>query len=230
MRILAFLTAILLLSPMPQDYSERTVGDEQYSMTVRHYPAPFGGAPNIVLVHDWGGDMDRWNDVAHKLQELGFGVILFNLAGHGGDAVPYYRFSNEHMDLLRRQVALALRFAREQGSVVHLLGAGLGANLALEAALDSTFVSRIVAVSPGLDYRGVKLTERMAEELPGKVLFIASQEDSYSVHSIEVFVRHAGEEEPGTRFYSNVGHGVWILKRLPESLATIARWLTENPE
>lgn len=227
--MLNIFVAATLLFTIAQDYRDYSATDDSgLSVPVRYYSPPYGGAPVIVVVHDWGGSIDRWEDVSAKLQKLGFGVVLFNLRGHDGSSIPYYRFSDVQIKDLQRDVALAVDFARKRapGNII-LMGAGLGANLALMVAAEDVEIGKIVALSPGLHYRGLMINGDMTEKLDGRVMLVASQEDSYSVFSIDIMARHF-ETAPEVKYYSNVGHGVWIIKRLPEALATVARWLSEG--
>lgn len=196
-------------------------------VNLHYYSQPYGGAPVIVVAHDWGGSFERWQDIAERFQKLGFGVILFNFRGHGDAEHPYYYFTDKQVENLGLDLKLAVRFAKDRsGGKVLLVGAGLGANLALQLAAQDESIKKVAAISPGLDYRGIQLDESMAKKLGKRVFFIASQEDSFSVHSIEIF-SHYFESPPETKLYATGGHGVWILKRLPESLVTLARWLSE---
>lgn len=215
----------LFLAPAPQDVRDYTVGAEGRTIAVRHYAAPYGGAPTVVIVHDWGSSMRRWEDIAAQMQHLGFSVVLFDLAGHGIEG-NYYLYTDEQVAGLGTDVATAVDFARRTaGGEVYLIGAGLGANLALEMAAADETIGKVVAISPGMYYRGVRLRREMGELLNGRVMLLSSQEDIYSTRSIELF-RTIFENDPPVQFYNNAGHGVWIIKRVPEALGTIARWLS----
>ena len=127
---------------------------------------------------------------------------------------------------MREDVILAIRFARERGGeTTHILGAGLGANLALAVAAEDGGVSRVVAISPGLDYRGVTLDESLQKLPPERVLLVASLEDVYSVYSIRELVNPL-PVKPETRMLNNAGHGVWILRRQEGIVDSIAAWLS----
>ena len=65
---------------------------------------------------------------------------------------------------------------------VAIIGASIGANIALNYAVKDDSVKAIILISPGLDYRGVK-TEETIKQFKNPILIIASQDDSYSADS-----------------------------------------------
>ena len=234
--IAIFALAVALFLQSPQEVSLHTItAEDGHALPLRYYQPQFRGAPSVVVVHDWGGSLERWTDIAERLRGFGFGVVLFNMRGHGGATRAYYFFTNPQIAEMAGDIALVLRFVRERSDgPLHILGAGLGANLAIVAAVADGAVDKVVAISPGLNYRGVTIDERITELPPESMLLIASREDVYSVHSIDELVHlfPASQEgmsagQPVRRLYDNVGHGVWILKRLPGAVETIARWLSE---
>jgi alpha-beta hydrolase superfamily lysophospholipase len=217
----------MLAAALPQqNYSQHAAASaEGLTLPVRYYHPPAAGAPLVVIVHGWGSSQEHWSRIAEKLQEYGFGVVLFNLRGHGGSTKAYYYFTDEQIAGMKADVALALAFARGRaGGDIHLLGAGLGASLAIDVAADEGGVDKVVAISPGLEYRGLDIRDAVAKLGAANLLFVASQEDVYSVHSIRELERGIGGELQ-SRILNNAGHGVWMLMRQPASIEMIARWL-----
>ena len=225
MLILALAFSALL--GVPQDFTvDRVVDEYSNEIELRRYAAESANAPYLLIVHGIGNTLEQWHDIAAAFRNIGFNVVLFPLPGHGEEAVPHYRLSNKSLAISVQRTQLVLDSIKRRGAKdIHLLGTGFGANVAMSIAVENESL-RVVAISPGLNYRGQILTQAMAEELPGRLMIVASQEDTYTIHSIGVFEEAAGKEIE-TQLYSNIGHGVWILKRLPESLLTISRWLTE---
>jgi len=230
--VLAYLTIAIFAAIVPQQqFSQHTAASEDgLTLTIRYYHPPAAGAPLVVVVHDWGGSLQNWEQISTKLQDYGFGVVLFNVRGHGGASTAYYYFSDERIAEMKKDVSLALAFARGRaGGAVHLLGAGLGANLAISVAAEEGGVDKVVAISPGLNYRGIGVGDAVQELEKGNLslLMIASQEDVYSVYSIRELERSL-EGRSQSRLLNNAGHGVWILMRQPASIEMIARWLARG--
>lgn len=218
---------LVLLAGAPQDGAreERISDGSGLDITARYYQPPFGGAPTIVIVHDWGARYQRWEDIAPRFQSLGFGVILFNLRGHGTRSNPWYLFTDDDVRDLKRDVSLVSDYAaRLSPGMVYIIGEGLGANLAMAVAADNAAIRKVVALSPGLAYRGVYLSGEILAKVSGRVLLIASRDDTYSANCLRE-INAMLPEEPASTLYSNAGHGVWMLKRVPDAIPAIARWL-----
>lgn len=224
--MLSALLTLALLLPQPQDEVRKEVvvsDDGLKSVSVHFYQPPYAGAPNIVIVHDWGGSKDNWADIAQILRSFGHGVVLFDLRGHSDASIAYYYFTDEQVAEMLEDVALVVKYAREKGSgPVHIMGAGLGANLAIIASAIDGRVGKVVAISPGLNYRGLKTAEAMEKLDPERVLLLAGQEDIYSVYSTRELKRLYQVER---KLYQSAGHGVWMLKRQNEILDDIIKWL-----
>ena len=58
-----------------------------------------------------------------------------------------------------------------------VIGAGIGANLGLNACVDQPGCVGMVLLSPGLDYRGITTAEAMARLTARPVLITASEND-----------------------------------------------------
>jgi len=224
--MLPVLLSLCMLLPQPQDKirQEIAISEDGYtSLPVRYYTPPFAGAPMVVIVHDWGGTADNWSDTASFLQIIGYSVLLFDMRGHGGATTAYYYFKDSQVAGMLEDVRLALEFGRGKNpGTIHLIGAGLGANLALAAAAEDGNAGKVIAISPGLNYRGIRAGDALGDLDPEGVLLLASQEDVYSVHSIRELLRLYPVER---KIYQSAGHGVWMLKRQPEIRQENADWL-----
>lgn len=222
---LALFMIMSLAAPQDGMREERISDGLGLDIAAQYYLPPFGGAPTIVVVHDWGATMKRWEDVAPRFQSLGFGVILFNLRGHGIRHNPWYLFSDDQVRDLHRDVALVVDYAaRLSPGSVFLIGEGLGANLAITVAAGNSSVRKVIALSPGLNYRGVVLHRELMEQVSSRVLLVASRDDTYAARCLRE-INGMLSEEPAATFYSNAGHGVWMLKRIPDAIPSMARWL-----
>lgn len=230
--MVSVLTIILaLLAPAQDAYTALELSADGFEVTARYYSPPYSGAPVIVVVHDWGETLDNWDAVARLFSGYGFAVITFALPGHShGDNSRYYHADGAIADYLEA-VDAACSYAGSRSRTVHLLGSGLGANLAMVYAAGNRLQGRVAALSPGLDYRGIVVEPEQLRSIAPRLMLIASQEDTYSTNSIQVFGKALTElsenEKPPVVLYSNAGHGIWILKRLAESRASTVRWFSE---
>ena len=223
------LVLMLVISPVQDQYRDHTVTDVNgRTLDLRYYSPPFSGAPTVIICHEWGGSIDTWSDIARSLKKLGFGVVLYSQRGHGNGDVPYYLMAKWQVESMHLDLNMAIDFAvKNSGQNVFVIGAGMGANIAMKVASEDLRVKKVVAISPGLNYKGFKLHKDMTRNLENRLMMVASQEDVYSMKTINLFTSNS-EKPAETSFYSNSGRGVWILKRQPESLATVARWLSDT--
>jgi pimeloyl-ACP methyl ester carboxylesterase len=116
--------------------------------------------PAIILVHGIGGQRsaDGAVEIAARLVDAGYAVLLFDLRGHGesnGDRVSGGYFE-------RRDVLGAYDFMLERGTspgTIGLLGLSMGAGIAIMAAAQEDGIAAVVADTPFAD-----IDDRIVEE------------------------------------------------------------------
>jgi alpha-beta hydrolase superfamily lysophospholipase len=228
----AFLILLALVIPLQEEYVSYTIpGEGGSEIPIRLYSPPFSGAPMILVVQDWGETIDNWHPVAKTFKELGFSVLVYTHPGHEKGSMEKYSHTDRDIAGYQERLQMVYSYALGRTKVVHILGSGLGANLAVLFAEESGIEGRIAAVSPGLNYRDLIITPDIAMKVADSIMLVASQEDTYSAWSVrnmmQLFQKLPEKERPQSVLYSNVGHGVWLLKRLPESIASITRWYSD---
>ena len=82
----------------------------------------------------------------------------------------------------------------------------------------------VVALSPGLDYRGVQPAVALSGLGDRPVLFVASSEDSYAAESATALATGAGNGGQLV-IYDGAGHGTAMLAREPALTDLLLRWL-----
>ena len=107
---------------------------------------------------------------------------------------------------------------------VAIVGASIGANLALLTGANEEGVKTVVLLSPGLDYSGVKTGEAMAAYQNRPVLIVASEEDTYSADSSRV-LEESAVGEVSLVMYQNAGHGTNMFVAEPELGELLIDWL-----
>jgi len=184
-------------------------------------------APAILLLHMLGSQRSAWQPLIPWLVDSGYNVLAIDIRGHddtgGGQDWP----------AAERDVETWLDWLGEQPSVVPdqiaTVGASIGANLALNGcAFDDRCVTT-VALSPGLDYRGVVTETAIAEGLTDRsTLLVASQQDSYSADSVKTLAMEA-EGELGLQLYMGSAHGTNLLREPGAPvIPVILNWLTTH--
>jgi dienelactone hydrolase len=173
------------------------------------YEASARPAPAVVLVHMLGRSKDEWIAFAERLQDNGITALAIDLRGHGQSGGNGADFPVMVGDV---QAALAWLGSRPgvRPASIGVVGASLGANLAMLAAADLSTPPAVASISPSLDYRGLRLDAAVMKKLAGRaVWFAASTEDPYALRTIKDLV---GENSgPEQRLSTIRAHGTPLL-------------------
>ncbi|HTM68103.1 MAG TPA: alpha/beta fold hydrolase [Candidatus Binatia bacterium] len=201
-----------------------------------HRPGP-QGAPAALLLHMMPATKESWEPLAAALAGRGFATLAIDLRGHGesvvgegGEKLDYKAFDDAAHQAKVFDVDAAMRWLAEQGtpaSRTALVGASIGANLAIAWAAAHPEVPAAVALSPGLDYHGVT-TEAAAKAMPReqKLLLAASDDDGYSFESVQTLA----EADPNAEVQrlSAAGHGTRMFEARPDLLEYVVEWIVRN--
>ncbi|MBI5623555.1 MAG: alpha/beta fold hydrolase [Elusimicrobia bacterium] len=188
------------------------------------------GRPVAVLAHGYGSGRAEWAGLALELQAKGWGTVALDLRGHGdSNTGPAGRvdfnfidsqgtWSDAVADL--EAVLEHLRLQKVPLSRTCLVGASIGANLVSLAAARHPGLACSVLLSPGRDYRGVKLDENPFPKV--RTLAAASPEDPYAYQTLVGFEARRSKIK---LLEASRGHGVEML-RDADFNAELLRWLT----
>jgi dienelactone hydrolase len=121
-------------------------------------------APGVLLVHDAGGERSQLEPIAERLQKLGFGVLSFDLRGHGDsktDKLNWETLSEDERTatwtFAQRDVDAATRWLLGQSSIhstsLNLVGLKAGCALVARHARDDEKVVCVALIAPNpVDY------------------------------------------------------------------------------
>lgn len=231
---------------------ERSPATQQLAYTDVRFPARGGdaqlagwyvqhaaGRHVLVIVH--GKDSSRTREHSGRTAELmarlyrrGFALLAIDLRGHGqsklfpdgstkdlcsggGDAL----FAGMVSD-----VKAAVGYARTTlgAQSVAVIGASIGSNSALVAFSEDAQLAMVVALSPGLDYLGIK-TDGAVRQLGSRpALLEAADDDSYSAGSVRQL--QALNSALTTKIWPSGGHANQLLTSHPEELPRLAELVT----
>ena len=187
------------------------------------YEAAAAPAPAVVLVHMLTRAKEDWRSFAERLQSAGITALALDLRGHGqseGSAAPLPAMA------LDVQAAVAWLSARSEVSAgaVAIVGASLGASLALLTAADAPSVRGVALLSPASDYRGVRIDAAAKKYGSRPMLLIASSEDPYALRTVRAMT---GADLPARdqRISTQTAHGSLLVDRDPEVAAALVDWL-----
>lgn len=189
--------------------------------------------PSLILIHEKGSGKEVWKSLAEGAQRIGFTVVCFDMRGHGesvlknGQPIDFKEFTTKDW----RGVSLDLDAVVERlitdgadPSRMGVVGAGLGANLALRYAAERPAVHSVVLISPGRVYEGIGIQEPLQSFNRRPLLVLAAENDPFSAQSAQEIQREAsGYAE--LRMYPGPAHGVELLHFSNSARAQILQWL-----
>ncbi|MGW8249702.1 MAG: alpha/beta hydrolase [Anaerolineales bacterium] len=188
----------------------------------QHPPPPW---PGVLLLHMVYGSRQDWQDFVTRLTGAGYAVLALDMRAHGdsGGSLEWDKFGN---DLLRVWDYFASRPDVEAGHS-GVVGASIGANMALRLGASQPGVGGVVLLSPGLDYYGVTTADALETYGQRPLLIAASEEDSYAAESSRQLLKLAGGDAV-LEMYSGAGHGTVMFSREPGLADLIVGWLDQK--
>ena len=180
-------------------------------------------APGVVLVHMLGRSKDEWAAVASRLQEVGVTTLAMDLRGHGGSSGSSGTLTPMTADVRAAAEWLVARGNVRPGSVA-IVGASLGATLAVLAAADSPSVRAVALISPSLDYRGLRLDATVMKKLGKRAVWlVASTEDPYALRTLRELADADATREQ--RLSAVRAHGTALFSADPDLMPALVDWL-----
>ncbi|HSU72339.1 MAG TPA: alpha/beta hydrolase, partial [Candidatus Binatia bacterium] len=183
--VLALILLLTACAPLGRQYEvpmdKLTTADGQAIAFT--YTAAKPGSPGAILLHQFRRDRHDYDSFAPQLQKAGYNVIAIDVRGHGqssGSAQNEADFQNIPLD-----IAAAKNFLAKKGAdTKHLLliGASFTANSIINDAATDKDVVAVIAISPGMDFKGIK-PEQGIRDVPATLL-IAAEDDPYSASSV----------------------------------------------
>jgi acetyl esterase/lipase len=190
---------------------------------------PDTGLPAILLLHMNQSTRASWEPVIQPLVDARYHVLAVDLRGFGETG------GDRNWQLALEDVQVWLDWLRMQPGVdpafVSVMGASIGANLALLGCGSDADCVTAIALSPGIDYFGIRPGESLNETLLDRpILLIVSQLDSQSITGVEEFFATA-RGEVGARIFTGRSHGTSLLMTYGDRLTPfIISWLDEHVE
>ncbi|MBN1585758.1 alpha/beta fold hydrolase [Candidatus Uhrbacteria bacterium] len=195
------------------------------------------GRRGAVLLHMMPAAKESWMSFEPYLIEAGFGVLTIDLRGHGqsvsgpnGQALDYRLFGDEEHMAKIRDVKAAVGWLSEEAGItlknIGLVGASIGANLAIAYAGTHPELPAVAALSPGLNYHGLTTEDRVRMMGAGQKLFLAaSREDDRSIAAVREL--SGIRPEATVREFEGAGHGTELFGTNPEFMAELAGWISD---
>jgi pyridoxine 5-phosphate synthase len=181
-------------------------------------------SPAVLLVHMLTRNRGEWGSLPDRLRDLGLTVLTIDLRGHGQSSG-----SAGDLPAMTQDVRAALQWLMTRPNVrpdaMAVVGASLGASLALLASVDVPQVRAIGLLSPSLDYRGLRTDVSLIKRLGSRSLWLASSaEDPMALRTMRDFA--AEPSGPREQHVSPaVAHGTVLLDRDADVGRSLVDWL-----
>ncbi len=210
-------------SVVPLGASQHWINTEDGYRVAAWYWAPRKpGSPGVILAHMRGSDKSSFAGLATKLVDEGFAALAIDLRGHGATIAPngqqgnYETFIDADYLAMLNDISAAHAFLDSlkevNGDRVAIIGASIGANLGIIYAAGDRRVRTVVALSPGLDYRGLKPLDYLDGYGQRALYLITSKQDAYSYQSCQALEQAAKEADPlSIRAFDGIDHGTDLL-------------------
>lgn len=213
-----------------------------------------------LLLHMMPATKESYVALAEALQQRGIASLAIDFRGHGesqGGSKGYERFTDKEQQEKIQDVRAAMLWfednaeksatlPKEYGNAppanyivprLVVVGASIGANLALQIFDEEAGIAGIVLLSPGLDYRGIKTDviarairddetrDREQQGRLGPMLLVAGgSDDEYSTDTVRQLASMLGTRAT-VRTFTNAGHGTTMFDQEPKFLAEVVSWI-----
>ncbi len=191
-----------------------------------------GSEHAVLLLHMMPATKESWEEFGEALNKKGFTVLAIDLRGHGesvqqeGNILNYRNFSDaEHQGSIA-DVEAAIAYLQEHGATeMSIVGASIGANLALWYQSEHPEIEKTILLSPGTNYRGI-IIEPFAEALSEEqeVYFVAGTLDGSAVE----MAKQIQNKVPGSseiKIYESSAHGTDLFAEDGKLMNTLISWL-----
>lgn len=166
-------------------------------------------APAVLLLHVANGSRHDWEPFAERLREAGIASLALDFRGHGASA------GRRDWERMAGDAATAFAFLRREPAIDHerigVVGASLGANVALAFGATEPAVRGVAMMSPGLSMYGY-LALPDAQGYGTRPLFILSAEGDFYSAETQRQVAALARESARSRILPGAAHGTALLK------------------
>ena len=225
--ILSALVLSLLAVTPPAEASGRSVTFKSLDCTAHAgelFESSNRPAPGVVLVHMLSRNKGDWRELPDRIRDAGITALTIDIRGHGGSSGSAADLPAMIQDVRAAAQWLATR-PNVRPDAIGVVGASLGASLALLAAVNLPQVRAIGLLSPSLDYRGLRTDTGLVKRLGSRAIWLAaSSEDPLALRTLRDMA--AESSGPHEQLVSGaVAHGTLLLERDDAVGRSLVDWL-----
>ncbi|MBI5881219.1 alpha/beta fold hydrolase [archaeon] len=193
----------------------KLVADDNVNLEATYCP---GKENAVIFLHMMNRDRHDWDSFAKKLNLMGYTVISFDLRGHGDSDLNWMDFEDADYKPMVSDVGVAAQYIYDNNAVnidrVYIIGASIGANLAVMYGVTDAKVKKVVMLSPGNDYHGINPLEALGK-FSRPALLVYSKRDRTAADVLAMKQIGKGEREV-IAYDMSTAHGTDMFKEHPE--------------
>lgn len=197
------------------------------------YPAVTGADTGALMLHMMPSTRKSFASFAVKLQNKDIMGLCIDLRGHGESQfgpTGYQLFSDAEHQKSIFDVEAGVEFLKSKGAKkIYLVGASIGANLALQYLVQNidSGVKAAVLLSPGITYHGIKIDDLAGKIHRTKAIYMAAaNDDTYSFDTVTKLYELVPEGvKRESDLFDTGGHGTKLFDAHPEFMDKLVDWL-----
>jgi pyridoxine 5-phosphate synthase len=184
-------------------------------------------APAVLLVHMLSRSHADWGGLPDRIRDAGITALAIDLRGHGQSSG-----SAQDLQAMVGDVRAAVQWLSTRpnvrGDQIAIVGASLGASLALLAVVNVPQVRAIALLSPSLDYRGLRTDNSLIKRLgPRSIWLASSDQDPLALRSLrDIAAEPSGPREQHVS--SVLAHGTVLLDKDGDVARSLVDWLRRS--
>lgn len=202
-----------------------------------YFAAVTPSSAGVLCLHMMPETKESWTKLAQLLSTQGMNVLAIDERGHGesiwreAEQLNYQHFSDQEQQAKRLDVDAALTWLQDRKvdlTRCAVIGASIGANLAVDALVRFPQLPAAVLLSPGQDFRGLKTDPAITQLKPKQqVLLVASSDDEYSFESVNRLDQLATTPHDTWRL-KQAGHGTRMFAADTGLLIKVSEWVMQR--
>lgn len=203
--------------------------DDGVTIAATLHEASHRPAPAVIMLHMLTRSRDDWQVVATRLADAGIHALAIDFRGHGGSSAGTIGPDGEPdvsrlvLDVRAARLFLASRPDLVRPGAIGIAGASIGANVAILEAASDPAIKTVALLSPGLDYRSLRIDAAMRKYAERPALLVAATDDPYALRSVKQLATLGGGPRE-TKTLEAAGHGTTMLGRAPDLLGALVDW------
>ncbi len=193
------------------------------------------------MLHGLGSNQEEWQSFVQELIVSGYGFFSYDARGHGkstitsdGKQFSYQNFGApgaksqwpKMITDLGEAVLFLAKGKKARAKNIGLIGASMGANVALIYAATNENIPVVVLLSPGLNYVGFDTREAIQRFHQRPIAIAVSIGDTYALQSSQFLYRQIQENQRAIFIPAEKGHGVGMFGGKFDK--ELLRWLSQH--